>query len=84
MFRGVLPNLLILVDQIMDISWFWFIGRIWTNTPYDYFDWCNNNLKVFKKLDTFCTPYNSILIIKKKIVSLIIMFFCLGFSMVHW
>jgi hypothetical protein len=28
MFRGVLPNLLILVDQIMDISWFWFIGRI--------------------------------------------------------
>jgi hypothetical protein len=44
MFRDVVPNLLVMVDQIMYFSWFWFLCRIKTDIPYGYVDWCNNHL----------------------------------------
>ncbi|CAJ2631177.1 unnamed protein product [Trifolium pratense] len=40
MFRGVVANVSVIVDQIIFITWFWFIGRIGNNSCYKFSDWC--------------------------------------------
>jgi hypothetical protein len=44
-FRGDFVNVQSLVDQIIYISWFWFISRVGTNVNFVFSDWCNNPLK---------------------------------------
>jgi hypothetical protein len=44
-FRGDFVNVQSLVDQIVYISWFWFISRVGTNVNFVFSDWCNNPLK---------------------------------------
>jgi hypothetical protein len=44
MFRGFMPNLSSIVEQITLISWFWFLSRSGIHTPYACIDWCNNLL----------------------------------------
>ncbi|XP_045831669.1 uncharacterized protein LOC123923074 [Trifolium pratense] len=43
-FRGYVFNLDALIDQIIFISWFWFIGRLGVNTSFVFSDWCNDPL----------------------------------------
>ncbi|XP_045831366.1 uncharacterized protein LOC123922712 [Trifolium pratense] len=44
MFRGDVFNLALLVDQIIFISWVWFVGRIELNPSFVFSDWCNDPL----------------------------------------
>jgi hypothetical protein len=49
-FRGFVPNLSSIVEQITLISWFWFLGRSGIHTPYAFIDWCNNSLACFHSI----------------------------------
>jgi hypothetical protein len=42
-FRGDSVNVSTLLDQIIYIAWFWYIGRGGFNTSSTFSDWCNNN-----------------------------------------
>jgi hypothetical protein len=39
-----------IVDQIIYISWFWFIGRVRNTSHLIFFDWCNNSLGCFQNI----------------------------------
>jgi hypothetical protein len=41
-FRGAMPNVSSMIDQITFISWFWFLGRSGSYTLYTFVDRCNN------------------------------------------
>jgi hypothetical protein len=47
-FRGEFVNISSLVDQIICIAWFWFIGRGGLSTYVTFFDWCRNPLCCFQ------------------------------------
>jgi hypothetical protein len=47
-FRGERVNIISLVDQIIYISWFWFIGRVESNANLVFSEWCNNHLYCFQ------------------------------------
>jgi hypothetical protein len=47
-FRGDCVNITSLVDQIIYISWLWFIGRSGNNFNLVFSDWCNNPLDCFQ------------------------------------
>jgi hypothetical protein len=53
LFRGDFVNVFFLVDQIMYISWFWFISRVRTKASLAFSDWCNNLLKCFQSPSSF-------------------------------
>ncbi|CAJ2641645.1 unnamed protein product [Trifolium pratense] len=44
MFRGDVINLQSLVNQIIYISWFWFVGRITSKSSLVFSDWCKDPL----------------------------------------
>jgi hypothetical protein len=46
-FRGDFVNIPSLVDQIIYIVWFWFIGRGGLSTSVTFSDWCRNPLSCF-------------------------------------
>jgi hypothetical protein len=47
-FRGACANVSSLMNQIVSISWFWFIGRIGRNVNVLFSDWYNNFLVASK------------------------------------
>ncbi|CAJ2634610.1 unnamed protein product [Trifolium pratense] len=47
-FRGDFVNVSSLVDQIIYIAWFWFIGRSRNIDNVAFIDWCNNPLACFR------------------------------------
>jgi hypothetical protein len=46
-FRGDFINVSTLLDQIIYISWYWYIGRGGFNSSSTFSDWCNNPLDCF-------------------------------------
>ncbi|CAJ2643768.1 unnamed protein product [Trifolium pratense] len=44
MFRGDVINLQSLINQIIYISWFWFVGRIASKSSLVFSDWCKDPL----------------------------------------
>jgi hypothetical protein len=50
LFRGDYMNVSSLVDQIIYISWLWFISRIGTKATIVFCDWCFNPLSCIHRI----------------------------------
>jgi hypothetical protein len=51
LFRGDFANVTFLAHQIINVTWFCFIGCVGRSVNFSFLDWCNNLLAKERDVD---------------------------------